>query len=440
MGFCPQCRASGSLAEENGSGGIPNDPTPVAEVVAGRQDRLQSGIDEFDRVLGGGLVPGSVALLGGPPGVGKSTVVLQFGAALADQGVGVLIATGEESQSQVGLRARRIGAVSAGLSVAAESDVLRLGQLIRSGVYPFVVVDSIQTVRGAAGVGGAGSTTQIRDSATQLITAAKEANVALLLIGHVTKDGAIAGPKALEHMVDAVLAFDGDPHRNLRFLRGTKNRFGSVNEIGVFEMTDRGLEPMSDPSAVLAGGRDEETAGSVLFPAVDGRRSLVVEVQALVVPTRSAQPRRSVKGLPAPRVHQVLAALERHGGIPLSGREVYVSVMGGMSINEPAADLPTALAVASASSGIALGSVAAWGEVGLTGEVRSVGQADRRRAEVERLGIGRTVEAGDRRGLVDILGELGMTPRGGRREPTLRVVRAARGSSSMSTPPDHDMD
>ena len=406
MGFCPQCRDSGTLLEAKVGDREIAAATPIASIAGDDRDRLRTGIDEFDRVMGGGVVPGSVALLGGAPGVGKSTLVLEIGSALAESGVSVLIATGEESRPQVGLRARRIGSVSDGLLITTESDVGYLSNLIRSGAYPLVVIDSIQTVTGSAGESGAGSMTAIRDSAARLIAAAKAADVAVLLIGHITKDGTIAGPKSLEHMVDVVLSLDGDPHRNLRFLRGMKNRFGSVNEIGVFEMTDRGLDPMSDPSAVLSGDRDGTSAGSVLFPALDGRRSLIVEIQALTVPTRSAQPRRSVKGLPTSRVHQILAALERHGGIKMGGHEVYISVMGGFSISEPAADLPTALAIASAAAGMPLGSVAAWGEVGLTGEVRRVEQADRRRAESQRLGIGRIVEATERRKLADVLGEL----------------------------------
>jgi len=428
------------LSEVAGALNAGSEPSPIGVIATSQRQRLRTGIDEFDRVVGGGAVPGSVVLLGGPPGVGKSTVVLQVGAALAAQGVPVLIASGEESQSQIGLRARRIGAVVDGVSVVAESDIVRLVDLIESGVYQFVVVDSIQTVRGGSGSGGAGGMAQIRDATALLIAAAKATNVVLLLIGHITKDGAIAGPKVLEHMVDAVLALDGDSHRNLRFLRGTKNRFGSVDEIGVFEMTDRGLEPMSDPSMVLAGSRDDAASGSVLFPALDGRRSLLVEIQALVVPTRSAQPRRSVKGLAVSRVHQIVAAIERHGGLRMSDREVYVSVMGGISIGEPGADLPTALAIASAATGIPLGSVAAWGEVGLTGEVRGVGRADRRRTEAGRLGVGRIVEAGDGRHLGDVLAELGVRRRPSGRPRRLRAVPTERETPRAPAAPAPRMD
>ena len=421
MGFCPQCRASGTVIEIEADGGSAATPTPVGEVASAPTPRLKTGLEEFDRVLGGGLVPGSVALLGGEPGVGKSTLVLEIGAALSGSGTRVLIATGEESRDQVGLRARRINAVADGLSVVTESDVGRLSALIRASTWPVVVVDSIQTVTdGSSGV--AGTTTLVRDAAAQLIAAAKESGVVVFLIGHVTKDGAIAGPKSLEHMVDVVLSLDGDAERNLRFLRGTKNRFGSVHEIGVFEMTDHGLDPVADPSAVLAGRRETPVAGSVLFPALDGRRSLLVEIQALVVPTTAAQPRRSVKGLAASRVHQVIASIDRHGKISMGGREVYVSAMGGISIGEPAADLPMALAIASALTEVPLGSVAAWGEVALTGEVRSVSQADRRRAESRRLGVDHVVEAGDGRRLRDVLREVGVIPSQAERGNSLRVM------------------
>jgi len=422
MGFCPQCRGSGTLLESDVDDRRVGTPTPVASIVGDPVNRLRTGIGEFDRVMGGGVVSGSVALLGGAPGVGKSTLVLEIGSALAEAGIRVLVATGEESRPQVGLRAQRIGSMSDDLLITTESDAGYLSEIIRSGEYPLVVIDSIQTVNGVSGESGTGSMTALRDSAARLIAAAKESDVAVLLIGHITKDGGIAGPKSLEHMVDVVLSLDGDPHRNLRFLRGMKNRFGSVNEIGVFEMTDRGLEPMSDPSAVLSNGRDGTSAGTVLFPALDGRRSLIVEIQALTVPTRSAQPRRSVKGLPVSRVHQILAAIERHGRMAMGEREVYVSVMGGLSISEPAADLPTALAIASAATGVPLGSVAAWGEVGLTGEVRQVDQADRRRSESRRLGINRVVEAADRRNLDEILRELGLHPQADGTRSGLRSV------------------
>jgi len=410
MGFCPQCRGSNTLAKSARERTRAEAPTPVGQIAEQRPDRLRSGIDEFDRILGSGLIPGSVVLLGGAPGVGKSTLVLEIGAALSGSGSTVLVATGEESRGQIGLRAGRIGAVTDGLMIAAESRIEPLVEFIASGSFPVVMIDSIQTVTGSPGGGGAGSTALVREAAAELIRAAKDSGTVVMLIGHVTKDGAIAGPKSLEHMVDVVLSLDGDSHRNLRFLRSTKNRFGPVNEIGVFEMTEIGLQPVVDPSAHLSGPRTLPVAGSVLFPALEGRRSLLVEIQALVVPTGAAQPRRSVKGLSASRVHQIIAAIERHAGIAMGNREVYVSVMGGISISEPAADLPTALAIASAVAGIPLGMVAAWGEVALTGEIRATDQAGRRRSESRRLGIAQTVEGGERRMLTDALSDVGVGP------------------------------
>ncbi len=440
MGFCPQCRATGTLSEIPGATSPSATPEPIGSGDGTQTRRLDTGIAEFDRVLGGGAVPGSAVLLGGPPGVGKSTVVLQIGAALARRNRPVLIASGEESLPQIRRRAHRVNAVADGLNVVAESDAERLAEHIRSGVYPLIVVDSIQTVRDGTTGGGTGAMSQIRDAATRLIAAAKESDVVLILIGHITKDGAIAGPKVLEHMVDVVLSLDGDSHRNLRFLRGTKNRFGSIDEVGVFEMTDQGLEEMSDPSLALTGSHDDRVAGSVLFPSLDGQRSLLVEIQALVVLTRSAQPRRSVKGLAVPRVHQIVAAIERHGGLRMSMMEVYVSVMGGISIVEPAADLPVAMAIASAATGTPLGSIAAWGEVGLTGEVRAVGRADRRRAEARRLGIERVVEAGDGRRLGSLLRELGIQSRAPRRRVRLHAVRESGELKPTTAAPGRRMD
>ena len=405
MGFCPQCRSTGSLAEvPSGLGAAP--PVAVDSITARPIARLETGIAELDRVLGGGVVPGSVVLLGGAPGIGKSTLVLQFGAALAASGKRVLLASGEESIEQIGLRASRIEAGGEALHVSAESDVERLEQLIVESAYQVVVVDSIQTVTGVDG--SVGSPSRMREAAARLTGAAKRAGVSLLLIGHVTKDGTIAGPKTVEHMVDVVLALDGDAHRNLRFLRGQKNRFGSVDEVGVFEMTGRGLAPVDDPSLLLAGERRGTRAGTVLFPALDGRRPMLVEVQALAVATSAGQPRRSVKGLPIARVHQILAALERHVGIDMGKLEIHVAVMGGVTVSDPAADLPIALAVVSAVAGAPLGSLAAFGEVGLTGEVRDVDRADRRRSEATRLGIEQVITGGDHRDVGDVVAELGL--------------------------------
>ena len=400
MGFCPQCRESGTITD---SADGATAPVPVTEIGDLAEDRLVSGIGEFDRVLGGGLVVGSATLLAGEPGVGKSTLVLGVGAAL---GRSTLIVTGEESIAQIRMRATRIDAVVDSVEVAVVRDVAGIVSLLESGNHDVAVIDSIQTV--TVPDARAGSPTQVREAAAMLVSAAKRSGTALILTGHVTKEGGIAGPKLLEHMVDVVVTIEGEPHRGLRFLRCVKNRHGSVDEVGIFDMTPTGLAPVPDASAALIAGRDPDAPGSVLFPTIDGRRSLMVEIQALVVPSHSAQPRRSVKGLPPARVHQVLAALERHATLALGRHEVYVSAMGGLRVVEPAADLPVALAVASAASGEAISDVAAWGEVGLTGELRAVPDTTRRNAEATRLGIGGVIDGARYAHLLDAVVEAGL--------------------------------
>jgi DNA repair protein RadA/Sms len=274
-----------------------------------------------------------------------------------------------------------------------------------------VIVDSIQTISSVEVSGSAGGTSQVRESAGRLIDFAKRSGIPVILVGHVTKDGSIAGPRTLEHMVDVVLYLEGDLDRGLRFLRGIKNRYGSVNEVGVFEMTQTGLTEVLDPSGLMVASRNESAAGTVLFPTLEGRRPLVIEIQALVVPSEAPQPRRAVNGLPPARVHQILGVLERHLAIPLRRHEVYVSVMGGIKVSEPAADLPIALAIASAYFKTALYRTAAWGELGLTGDVRPVPCPSIRSSEVERIaagpiispdaGIGRLMEAISASGLLD---------------------------------------
>lgn len=426
LGFCPQCKAGAAL-EEQAVASPAAQALPISTETAHPIERLASGVDEFDRVLGGGFVPGGVALLGGEPGVGKSTLLLEVAASVAGKGGSVLVVSSEESVPQIGMRAKRIGADREGVLVAAVSEVSAALDLVQRSMPDLLIVDSIQALAVsdiAAATGGPG---HIREAASRLIRHAKANDVATVLVGHVTKDGSIAGPKLLEHMVDLVVSLEGAPDRGLRFLRATKNRFGSVNEVGVFTMEERGLVPVPDPSGALLAGRDATVPGSVLFPTIDGRRSLLVEVQALVVGSGAPQPRRSVKGLPPPRVHQVLAVLERHAGIRLGRCDAYVSVVGGLRINEPAADLPVAVALASALAGVPVGTVAAFGEVGLTGELRSVSQAARRRSEAERLGVASIVSATDTGRLIDALVAAGIGPRRRRRPrpgaPALNVVR-----------------
>lgn len=389
MGFCPQCRAQEALTEE--SMPKPRRDTAAIEVVGATAERVSAidrspvGIEELDRVLGGGVVPGATILVGGEPGVGKSTLLLQAADRMAGESGVVLMATAEESIHQVQMRARRVGVRSDGVSIASVNDVDDIIDLARRLSPVAVVVDSIQTISASDIAGTAGGTTQVRESAARLISFAKRSGTPVFLVGHVTKDGSIAGPRTLEHMVDIVLYLEGEVDRDLRFLRGIKNRFGSVNEVGVFEMTPGGLAEVSDPSGLLVAHRDETASGSILFPTLEGRRPLVVEIQALVVKSEAPQPRRAVTGLVPARVHQILGVLERHLVLPLRQYDVYVSVMGGIRVTEPAADLPTALAIASAYTDVSLGRTAAWGELGLTGDVRPVPGPMIRRSEVQRL-------------------------------------------------------
>jgi DNA repair protein RadA/Sms len=364
---------------------------PIREAAStGREPRCAFGIGEVDRVLGGGLVDGSVTLVGGEPGVGKSTLLLQLAAARAIVG-DVLYVSGEESAGQVALRAARISSDPERLLVLAETDVDAVAAAAEELQPSLVIVDSIQTSRCGDAEGAPGGVTQVRESGTRLSALARRTGVPVMLVGHVTKDGALAGPRVLEHMVDTVLYLEGDSERGLRYLRSIKNRHGAVDQVGVFEMTDAGMVEIADPTGLFVDGWAGSVPGTVVFPALYGRRSLLVEVQALVAPTATPQPRRSVKGVEATRVHQILAVLERHAGVACADRDVYVNVVGGLTLRDPAADLAVALAVASSRYEVPLGSVAAWGEVGLAGEVRSASHAARRRAEVGRFGIERSV-------------------------------------------------
>ncbi len=410
MGFCPQCGFGEPLTEvapllsrgpsrSKSRGGHVLAPTavPLSKVGETVVSRVPLGIGEFDRVLGGGLVPGSAILLGGEPGVGKSTLLLQAAVTMAAAGGKVLIATAEESADQVGLRAQRLvegatgrgdeSATFEGISLLAADDIdgiLASADELRPDL---LLIDSIQAV-GAREIGGApGGVAQVRECAARAIRFAKDRGIAVVLVGHVTKDGGIAGPKLLEHMVDVVLYLEGDPDHGLRILRSLKNRFGATHLAGLFEMRQDGMTEVSDPSAALINGWQGTVPGTVVLPTVEGRRPVLVEVQALVTPSSHPQPRRSVRGVESARVHQLIAVLERHGGLTCAGYEVYVNVVGGMRVVEPAADLAVVLALASSLQDIALGPVAAWGEVGLTGELRGVPMRSTRIEEAARLGI-----------------------------------------------------
>ena len=377
MGFCPQCRAQEPLEAARREVRAP------VRVSGGRGVRTVSGMSEFDRVLGGGLVAGSSVLLGGEPGIGKSTLLLQLAAALSAGGSEVLVTSAEESVDQVAMRAERLGC--GGVSVVAEGDVAAIIDHAAAGAIAVLVVDSIQTVAVAELAGVSGGVNQVRESAQRLVRFAKESGTAVILVGHVTKDGSLAGPKQLEHLVDVVLSIEGEAELGLRVLRSQKNRFGATHQVGLFQMTDAGMAEVTEP---LLGSWWGDVAGTVAFAGMEGRRSVLVEIQALVAPASTPQPRRSVKGVEVARLHQILAVLERHAGVSFSGLDVYVNVTGGLRLREPAADLPVALALVSSLQDLPVGRIAAWGEVGLTGEVRSVSAADHRREEAVRAGLG----------------------------------------------------
>lgn len=396
MGFCPQCGAAEPLAE---TGSPVRSAPPAVAVTLGQArestpERLPTGWGEVDRVLGGGLVGGSVVLLGGEPGVGKSTLLLQLAGGLAAQGRTALVASAEESVEQVAMRGSRLGIESEAISLVADDDVDAIVSLASTTLPDLLVVDSIQTVGVPEITSAPGGVAQVRESAARLIRLAKESGIALVLVGHVTKEGGLAGPKILEHMVDVVLYMEGDPDRGFRVLRSNKNRFGATHVSGMFEMASDGLAEIADPSKVFLQGWESEVAGTVVYPAVEGRRSVLVEIQALVVPTNQVQPRRSIRGLDTARVNQVLAVLQRHCGLRLHDKEVYVNVVGGWRLDEPGCDLAVALAVASSDADIPLGRLAAWGEIGLAGEVRPIPMEARRIEELDRMGLTRRVAPG----------------------------------------------
>lgn len=394
-GRCPSCEAWGSLVEEvvkaggtrgRGEVTVPGARRPVAlaEVEATRHDRLATGINEFDRVLGGGLVPGSIVLVGGDPGVGKSTLTTMALARLAHHH-GVLMVCGEESPAQVRMRAERIGGAGR-IGVVAETDLDIVCATLIAERPAVAVIDSVQTLWSSELSSAPGSVAQVREAAGRLMRVAKEHAITIILVGHVTKDGAVAGPRVLEHLVDAVLVFEGERTSELRVLRATKNRFGSTSEIGVFEMTGAGLGQVSDPSALLGRG-DLGGPGSVVACSVEGSRPLLLEVQALVAPSELAMPRRLATGFDRNRLAMILAVLSRHAGIPVASADVFVNVAGGVSIEEPAADLAVAIAIASAARGAPTGPLVVFGELGLTGRLRIVAQAERRLREAQRLGL-----------------------------------------------------
>jgi DNA repair protein RadA/Sms len=412
-GQCRQCGAWNSLVET-----LVRDPAklrPAASVGAGGparaaalsdvgeandRIRLSTGLAEFDRVLGGGLVPGSLVLLGGEPGIGKSTLLLQVAAGLAEPAMAtggwVLYATGEESAAQVRMRADRLGfigrPVADAVRVVAESEVGRVVELARAERPAFVIVDSIQTATLDELDGPAGSVGQVRESALRYMELAKSDGIAVVLVGHLTKDGSLAGPKTLEHLVDAVLALEGERYAPLRLLRASKNRFGSTEEVGVFEMGEIGLTELADPARAFVGDHASAAPGSVVAPTLEGSRPILVEVQALVAPGSGGTPRRTASGLDANRLALLIAVLGRRAGLGLGTYDVYANLAGGLTVEEPALDLPLAIALASSLRDRPVRpSTVVVGEVGLLGELRTVPGLERRLREAARLGYGRAV-------------------------------------------------
>jgi DNA repair protein RadA/Sms len=389
FGKCPGCGAFGTLAEESVAPvAAAREARPLLRLVdveADEASRITTGVPELDRVLGGGLVPASLVLVGGEPGVGKSTLLLSALAAISGERRALLV-TGEESTAQVKLRAQRLGGAER-VEILAETELEAVCATLEQERPDVCVIDSVQTLYSSELGSAPGSVAQVREAAARLLRVAKEAGVATILVGHVTKDGAVAGPRVLEHLVDCVLQFEGDRYHAHRVLRATKNRFGSTNELGVFEMTGAGLVGVPDPSE-LFGRTVAGEPGAAVACALEGTRPLLLEVQALVAPTDLAMPRRVATGVDPKRLAMIVAVLSRHAGLALGQADVFVNVAGGVRIDEPGGDLPVALAIASAAKREPVRErVAAFGEIGLTGRLRPAAQAERRLAECAKLGL-----------------------------------------------------
>jgi DNA repair protein RadA/Sms len=392
LGRCPGCGEFGTLVEESkftAGGALVAAATPLlrlVEVEAEEAHRIPTGVPELDRVLGGGLVPASLVLVGGEPGVGKSTLLLMALRAITDSGRRALLVTGEESKAQVKLRADRLGGAGA-IEILAETELETVCATLERERPDVCVVDSVQTLYAGELASAPGSVAQVREAAGRLLRVAKKSNVAVFLVGHVTKDGAVAGPRVLEHLVDCVLQFEGDRYREHRVLRAAKNRFGSTNEIGVFEMTGNGLVGVPDPSE-LFGRTEAGEVGAAVACALEGSRPILLEIQALVSPTDLAMPRRVATGVDPKRLAMIVAVLGRHARVALGSADVFVNVAGGVRIDEPGADLAISLAIASAARGVPVkDGLAAFGEVGLTGRLRPATQAERRLEECAKLGL-----------------------------------------------------
>ncbi|MBV6508480.1 MAG: DNA repair protein RadA [Acidimicrobiales bacterium] len=414
MGRCPACSEWNTLVEEltqrrqrPRSLRTAGPPVPVSEVTSCALEPVPTGVAELDRVMQGGLIPGSATVIGGEPGIGKSTLLLQAAGSMADQNRRVLFVCAEESVQQVRLRAERLGTLAAELFLLSETSLPEILAAVGQLTPAMLVIDSIQTVHDPDSGSAAGSVTQVRDCAQRLVQQAKESGMVCMIVGHVTKDGALAGPRVLEHLVDTVLSFEGERHHALRLLRVIKHRFGSTQELGLFEMTGSGLAAVPDASGLFLADRREKTTGSVVVPTVQGHRPMLIELQALVTDSKLATPRRSVHGLDGGRLALILAVLAERAGIRIRDKDVYSLAVGGVKVAEPGADLALALAVASAAADRAVPpDVVACGEIGLGGELRQVGQIERRLTEAGRLGFCRAVlprRAPDPGGSIEVL-------------------------------------
>ena len=399
MGQCPGCHEWNTFVEEPGGTGRTAQgqlrrkktlarPVRLADVTAETNERTSTGFTELDRVLGGGIVTGSMMLIGGDPGIGKSTILLQVCKNLAGQGKTVLYISGEESLAQIRMRADRIGGQADSLYLLCETNLADIRQIIEEQKPDVCVIDSIQTMYNEEVSSAPGSVSQVRESTGVLLMLAKGLGISVFIVGHVTKEGAVAGPRVLEHMVDTVLYFEGDRHASYRILRGVKNRFGSTNEIGVFEMRSSGLVKVENPSEYMLSGRPVDASGSVVTCAVEGSRPLLLEIQALVARTGFGMPRRTAAGTDYNRVNLLAAVLEKRCGIDLSNYDTYVNIAGGIRMTEPALDLGITMAIASSYQDIVIPEkLVAFGEVGLSGEVRAVSQVENRVMEAKRLGF-----------------------------------------------------
>jgi DNA repair protein RadA/Sms len=401
MGKCPDCGGWQTFVEEvqvakstqravRSLSSSQTKPVPIDSIEFEQDDRLLTGIGEFDRVLGGGLVPGTLVLIGGDPGIGKSTLMLKALYGIAREGRKVLYVSGEESIRQIRIRSQRLSAVSSDLLVVSENDLESILLMIESVQPDVIVIDSIQTMFSPDLTSAPGSVTQVRESTVRLMLMAKKTGVSVFLVGHVTKDGVIAGPRLLEHMVDTVLYFEGDSNHVFRILRAVKNRFGSTNEIGVFEMNENGLSEVANPSAAFLSERPANAPGSVVTASMEGTRPILVELQALVSSTSFGNPRRTILGIDHNRVALLAAVMEKKLGMHLMGHDIFINVAGGVKIDEPAVDMGIVSAVASSflDRPIPKGTII-FGEVGLTGEVRAIGHVETRIAEAKKMGFAR---------------------------------------------------